>query len=209
MGIADALLSTVVAGRLGVERQRAGLDNEVLKELPCPFGQGLGRGAVTDKREALLLEDRASKVRNRLLAQVLIPQGASRGVKGKAETNVEGSVMGGIQSEVGRVGSIVALLELDRALYILVEFVGCRPGSERSNHHSMRAWTRSLVNLVLEMTSASNSTKYGRSALRKLADSTMASRVWVPCSSPPRSSDSRVIRSAERLLVFCSADTPY
>lgn len=56
-------------------------------------------------------------------------------------------------------------------------------------------------NLVWEATSANNSTKYGRSFARNLVLRTMFSRECVEENSPPSSSTSRVIRSAERLSV--------
>lgn len=58
------------------------------------------------------------------------------------------------------------------------------------------------VYFVCETTSPSNSVKYGKSSLRNLASMTRASLVWYAVNWPPRSSDSLVIRSADRLSVF-------
>ncbi len=52
---------------------------------------------------------------------------------------------------------------------------------------------------VWEITSPSNSVKYGRSSRRNLASMTRASRVWYEVNWPPRSSDSLVMRRADRL----------
>ena len=54
---------------------------------------------------------------------------------------------------------------------------------------------------VFEISSPSNSTKYGRSSLRNFAPITKFSLEWYAVSSPPNNSASRVIRKAERLWV--------
>jgi hypothetical protein len=57
------------------------------------------------------------------------------------------------------------------------------------------------VYFVFEITSPRSSVKYGRSSRRNLHLRTRFSRVWYAESSPPSSSDSRVIRRQERLKV--------
>ena len=57
------------------------------------------------------------------------------------------------------------------------------------------------VYLVFEITSPRSSVKYGRSSRKNLHLRTRFSRVWYAESSPPRSSDSLVIRRHERLKV--------
>jgi hypothetical protein len=80
---------------------------------------------------------------------------------------------------------------------LLIELVGCRMLAATSEQLVKHL----LVYFVLEMTSPSNSVKYGRSSRRNRHRRTKFSREWYADSSPPNSSDSLVILRADRFSV--------
>lgn len=120
--MSNTLLTTVVLGRLGWELTAA-LGRDIAEELTNPLAQLGLVGAVGDNRDVLLGVGGGCKLADGLLVQVATEGSVESWVEGCSKTAVESNTVDGIGSDLSSVGICPLLVEVDRWVDLLEEFM--------------------------------------------------------------------------------------